>query len=123
MKGAVALASGALLTHQLYRRWPDVVVQQWVFYVCTAGFAVLQASLLLQQPPVKHGPRAVALWRFGCWLAIVESAQVLMCGLAEFGNAAECDLCIQALGQDGYTALVSGALALLLTWAWEKRRG
>ena len=123
MKGAVARAAGALLTHQIYRRWPVVAHQQWVFYVCGAAFGVLQAWLLLQRAPVESGAPAAALWRFGCWLAIVECAQVALCGLAEFGNAVRCDLCIEAIGRDGYTALASAGAAAGLAWAWERRHG
>lgn len=110
-----------MLTHQLYRRWPVVELQQWVFYVCGGVFGCICAWLLLQRAPAEAA--AAMVWRFGCWVALIEAAQVAGCGLLEFGNAVRCDLCIQALGNDGYAALASAALATALTWAWERRHG
>lgn len=120
MTQAAALAGGAVLTHQLYRRWPAIELQQWVFYVCGGAFACLTAALLLQHAPAE--PRAAMVWRFGCWVALLEAAQVFGCGLLEFGNAVRCDLCLQAIGRDGYTALASAALAAVLTSVWGRRR-
>lgn len=124
LRDAVAITAGSVLTHQLYRRWPTIELQQWVFYVCMPALCGLFAWLLLQRAPTERGARQ--LWQFGCWVALIEAAQVVVCGLMEFGNAVQCDLCVQALGQDGYTALVSAAMAAAMTWGrswWRARNG
>lgn len=120
MRAAVAITAGSVLTHQVYRRWPDIELQQWVFYLCMPSLCGLFAWLLLQRAP-DAGPAGM-LWSFGCWVALVESAQVVGCGLLEFGNGAQTDLCIQALGQDGYTALACAVVAAVITAAWQQWR-
>lgn len=120
MRPALALCGAVVVTHQLYRRWPDIALQQWVFYVCSNALAVLTFALLLQRAP---SGAAGMLWSFACWLGIIEAGQCAGCGVLEFGNAAETDLCIQALGQDGYTAIACGVIAAVLTYAWRRRHG
>lgn len=120
---AAALMAAVLLTHQLYRRWPDTAHQQWVFYVCVHALAIVAFARLQAVERARPVRWQSAVGAGACWVAIFESAQCVFCGLLHFGQAATCDLCIEALSQDGYTALSAGAVsALLVALAWRRAR-
>lgn len=120
---AVLLAAVVWSAHYGYYRFPALEDRPWAQYVGT--HLALAVALLLLVPQASRSRRA-ALASLGvgaCYLGAIESAQCVACGLLQWGQPVEQDLCLQAWGVTPYAICAALLGATMAVRWWRARHG